>query len=253
MKGQRLATLRRVCGLPESAFFVHERIVTSLNSMSPVGDDYLIRGRRDKPRFRYCPACLNTMRTPHFPIHWRFVAWRWCPEHDCLLEDTCHQCGHAIVLPIDVESSAAGQRGYALLNRCQSCGASLNSLEPCHLQLGRFRRVSHLEEMTLANGRGLLAALYSGWFEIKGQLGRQRLSQFSEIERYWALPVAPEWLAPENVRKRRPRVARRNLPTYIEGSPNQWQGNGFSDCDLPRDVRIQFAPRLTALTASKKS
>lgn len=233
LQGDRLAALRQICGLTENAFCVHERVVTSLNSMSPVGDNYLIRGQQNKPGFRYCPLCIKEMRTPHFPIHWRFIAWRWCSEHDCLLEDVCHKCGQEVLFPIDIESSTAGRMGYALLNRCQSCGASLGIAEPCVLQVGTFRRVSPLEDLILANGRGLLAALFHGWFQIKDQPGRQKLARFVDIERHGVLPVTQDWLSPNQVRQRK--IGR------TKSSQLQWSGNGFRDCDFPSSVKIRFS------------
>ena len=200
--GDRLTELRDICGLNASAFLVHNRVITSLNSMSPLGDNYLIRTRANKPVYRYCPLCIKEMRIPHFPIHWHFVAWRWCPKHDCLLEDFCQSCGCTAVLPADIASSEAGKLGYGLLNRCQSCAEPYGNMKPCHLQLGNIRRVSRLEEQILANGRGLLAALYYGWFEIRGIAGRQELGRFVDIERYGVLAVRPEWLSPEHVRMR---------------------------------------------------
>lgn len=202
LQGQRLAVIRRICGLPETALMIHERVMASLERMSPVGDRYLALSESNRPRFRYCPDCLSEMRTPHFPIHWRFIAWRWCSIHDCLLEDGCPHCGEAILFPIDIAASKAGRLGYAMLNRCRFCSLRIDDVEPCYLRVGDFRRVSSLEQLILENGRGLLASLYHGWFAIKGRPGHFQLSRFNEIERYGALPVRFDWLAPAQVRKR---------------------------------------------------
>lgn len=213
--GEHLGTLRSVCGLSEEAFVVHERVFTSLHSMWPTGSNYLIHGHRNKPRFRYCPLCIKVMRTPHFPIHWRFMAWRWCPEHDCLLEDACPKCHGAIVFPIDIAASKAGSMGYILLNRCQTCGSRLDAIDPCLLQVGNFRCVSRMEDLMLANGRALLAGLYYGSFQFKSQPGRCELTRLHELEKHGVLPTHLEWLAPRMVRKR-PRFA------LYSGSPAQW-------------------------------
>lgn len=170
--------------------------------MSPVGDHYLALTKSKRPRFRFCPECLLEMHPPHFPIHWRFIAWRWCPIHDCLLEDACPRCGKAISFPIDIAASKAGRLGYAMLNRCCYCGLRLDKVEPCYLQVGDFRRVSSLEQLTLANGRSLLAGLYHGWFSIKGRPGHYPLCRFKELERHGVLPVHFDWLAPAQVRSR---------------------------------------------------
>lgn len=201
LRGELLSNLRRLCGLSDAALFVHERIVSSLDTMSPAAEKYLIRGR-NKAGFRYCPLCIKEMRTPHFPIHWRFIAWRWCPVHDCLLEDACHQCGKEPTLPIDIAASKAGRLGYALLNRCGECAARLSDVIPCHLQEGDLRRVSDREDLILANGRALLAALYHGWFHIKGRSARMDLGQIQKVERHGALAVCLTWLATADVRAR---------------------------------------------------
>ena len=202
LQGRRLAVIRRVCGLPETALGIHERVMASLGSMCPVGDRYLALTESNRPRFRYCPDCLSEMRTPHFPIHWRFIAWRWCSIHDCLLEDACPHCGEAISFPIDIATSKAGRLGYAMLNRCRFCSLRMDEVEPCYLQIGDFRRVSSLEQLMLDNGRALLASLHKGWFSIKGRSGHFQLNRFAEIERHGGLPVRFEWLTPVQVRSR---------------------------------------------------
>ena len=65
LRGNRLAQIRRVCGLPNSALAIHERVMTSLESMHPVGEHYLAQTESNRPRFRYCPQCLSEMRSPH--------------------------------------------------------------------------------------------------------------------------------------------------------------------------------------------
>jgi hypothetical protein len=142
------------------------------------------------------------MTTPHFPIHWQFIPWLWCPEHDCLLEDVCPACGGEFSFPVDIAESAAGRMGYGLLNRCQICGFNLASIEPCYLQFGVFRRVYEIEDMTLNNGRALLAALCRGWFSIQGERTRRGLEQFALLERHGVLAVRMNWLKPAVVRKR---------------------------------------------------
>jgi len=204
LRGNRLAQIRRVCGLPNSALAIHERVMTSLESMHPVGEHYLAQTESNRPRFRFCPQCLSEMRSPHFPIHWRFIAWRWCSVHDCLLEDTCPNCARPTSFPTDIATSKAGRLGYAMLNRCLSCGQRLDRITPCYLQIDGFRRVSRLEQMILENGRALLAALYHGWFSIEGRRGHFQLSKLKEIERNGGLPMRLDWLPSEKVRLRKP-------------------------------------------------
>jgi hypothetical protein len=202
LHGSTLQAIRDICNLPKSALAVHERVIVGLESMDEVGASYLATSRAGKPKFRFCPLCFAKMRTPYFPIHWRFVAWRWCPDHDCLLEDACPHCGGEILLPTDIALSVAGKQGYGFLNRCLSCGEHLSAIEPCYLEVNEFRRVSELEEMSLRNGRALLATLYHGRFQIKGKPGWLHPKKFRVIERAGVLPVRFDWLRPGAVKQR---------------------------------------------------
>ncbi len=202
LHGERMAELRKVCGLPDIALSVHERIIVSLNTLSGDVDSYLIRTRQKKPQFRYCPICIKNMRTPHFPIHWRFIAWRWCPEHNCLLEELCQHCGETIKFPIDITASKAGRMGYAFLNRCQVCGKSLSAIEPCFLQSGAVRGISELEKLVLAQGRAFISSLYYGRFKIKGEAGWKRLDGLPDVANLKAFQVPLTYLNPDSVRAR---------------------------------------------------
>lgn len=200
--GESLKVLRTACGLPETALAIHERVMVGLESIGDVGAKYLATSPSQRPRFRYCPLCLAEMHTPHFQIHWRFIAWRWCPDHDCLLEDDCPHCGGAIIFPTDIAESAAGRMGHGFLSRCQSCGARLTDIDPCNLRVDGFRRVSDLENMSLTNGRALLATLYYGRFRFKGESKWRHPKMFKIVERYGVLPVRMDWLRPALVRQR---------------------------------------------------
>lgn len=202
LHGDPLQAIRDICNLPKSALAVHERVMIGLDAMGEVGARYLVTSSGRKPRFRFCPLCFASMRTPYFPIHWRFVAWRWCPDHDCLLEDACPHCGAEIVFPTDIARSVAGKQGHGFLNRCLSCGKHLSAIEPCYLEANGFRRVSELEDMSLRNGRALLSSLYHGRFQIKGKPGWLHPKKFREIERAGVLPVRLDWLRPAAVKQR---------------------------------------------------
>lgn len=213
--GHRLQHVRDVCGLPETAFEIPQRIMATLSTIWPVGERYLAVSHR-RPRFRSCPCCLREMHTPHFPIHWRFVAWRWCPIHDCLLEDECPHCGHPVGFPKDFDDSFAGKHGHVMLNRCMACAKRLNDVEPCFLQAGDKRLVSISEQLKLDNGRALLAALHEGKFEIRGRAGRFGVAWFREIERQGAIATRLDWLRPMVIRRRRAELEAR----AIAGSTN---------------------------------
>ena len=138
--GSKLSHVRQVCSLQDSAFAIAEQIMQSLDLIKPAGDQFMARRGGSRPRFRFCVSCLLEMSTPHFQIHWRFIAWRRCPLHDCLLEDACPHCGAPVVLPTCIQQSASGRAGHAGLDRCLSCTKRLSSTTPCSLQVGGVRQ-----------------------------------------------------------------------------------------------------------------
>jgi hypothetical protein len=200
--GERLAHVRRVCALPRSAFAISEQIMQSLDLIKPVGDQLMARRGTSRPRFRFCVCCLSDMTTPHFPVHWRFIAWRRCPLHDCLLEDECPHCRAPVMLPSCIQNSAAGRAGYAGLDRCLSCAKKLSSVMPCLLQAGGVRLVNQWEDQQLENGRALLAALVKRSFRIEGRSVTFRLRSLADVRSRRAFPERFDWLSPDMLRRR---------------------------------------------------
>ena len=213
--GRKLRHVRKVCALPDSAFAIAEKIMHSLDLIAPAGDQFMARRGGRSPRFRFCVACLLEMATPHFPIHWRFVAWRRCPLHDCLLEDACPHCAAPVVFPTCIESSASGRAGYAGLDRCLSCAKRLTTATPCALQVGAVRLVDRREDQHLANGRALLAALVHRSFRIEGRDGTFRLRSLADLRAKQAIPERFDWLAPDQFRRR---VGRHTFRALQRGS-----------------------------------
>jgi hypothetical protein len=216
--GEKLSHVRKVCSLPESAFAIAEQIMQSLDLIKPAGDHFMARRGYTWPRFRFCVCCLSQMSTPHFPIHWRFIAWRRCPLHDCLLEDACAHCGAPIVLPTCIQQSVAGRAGYAGLDRCLSCTKRLSSAAPCLLQVGAVRLVNQWEDQQLANGRALLAALVKRSFRIEGRGVTFRLRSLADVRSKRAFPERFDWLSPD--------LLRRRLARSRPASPAQAQVDG---------------------------
>ena len=205
--GEKLDQVRKICALPESAFGISERIMQSLDLMKPAGDQLMARRGSSRPRFRFCVCCLSEMSTPHFPIHWRFIAWRRCPVHDCLLEDACSHCDAPIVLPLCIQQSASGRAGYAGLDRCLSCSKRLSSAAPCALQVGAFRLVNYWEDQQMANGRALLAALVKQSFRVEGRGVAFELRSLADVRNKRAFPDRFDWLSPDFVRRRVARIS----------------------------------------------
>ena len=214
--GDRLQRVRAVAGLDSDAFAIADRIATSLASMGSVGANFMAVEPKHLSRFRFCVCCLTEMRTPHFPIHWRFIGWRRCPIHDCLLEDVCPHCRAPIVFPADIEHSAAGRSGVASLRYCLVCARRLTDIKPCFLQAPPGGRLVHpFEDLCMANGRALLAALVRGSFHIQGHRGAQRLTALRFVARYGVLPTRLDWLPPQLVRAR---LARATASGAADGS-----------------------------------
>ena len=130
MHGAALAELRRGCSLPEEAFAIAGRVMVGFRRAAHLGRSLLFDSK-GSPCFRYCPLCLRQRRLPHLDIHWRFADWRYCPEHNCLMEDACWACRAPIGYPSDMELSNAGRAGRASQGRCQVCAEDLSAAVPC--------------------------------------------------------------------------------------------------------------------------
>lgn len=200
MYGNKLAAMRGRAGLQPEDFAIADQITGSLASIAPIDDQYLIRARSNRAGFRFCIRCLESMRTPHFQIHWRFIAWRRCPLHECLLEDCCPHCKAPVLFPYDVETSTGGRIGYATLALCGSCGGKLTDEVPVSMPCHGVAAVKPREELMMSNGRALVAALFHGYL----QMGRGRteygLGAIEEIHRRGDIPTELEWMSPDKFR-----------------------------------------------------
>lgn len=151
--------IARRCGLPKVHFEFASHMFSGLASIDPEGKRFLSDYKR-AARYRYCPACLYESRVKHFMVHWRFSAWRYCPEHDCRMEETCKRCAAHIELPTDMLLGGPDRRGIATLDYCMVCGHRLSA----HWKevRGEMRRLdlNYGEKLAFAYGRATLAAVY---------------------------------------------------------------------------------------------
>lgn len=161
--GKRLARLRELCKLPEDALVIHERVCRSVEMVDPTRITEILLSFEGKPTFRYCPQCFREMRIPYIPIHWRFMAWRWCPVHDCLMEETCQFCGKRQRCPVDLATTVGGKDGLPWFNRCQYCGRLLSEASSICA-----RKIRGAERYLLEQGRAFLASLFCGYYRHTG-------------------------------------------------------------------------------------
>lgn len=199
LRDARLSELRTLCKLPQTVLQVHERIACSLEKLDPERLVGFLNMSESKAIFRYCPACLREMRVPHVPIHWRFMAWRWCPMHDCLMEEVCHHCGRAQHSPVDLASADSGKSGFPWFSRCQHCSRSLGEAIPISA-----RELSHAEHYVLQQGRAFLASMFHGHYRNGGSgaisdlvnlSSHVRLKTFSQELKFLSPAWRREWMS----------------------------------------------------------
>lgn len=182
-----LDRVARLCGIPESSFSFMRYMFSQLQRIDARGEVYLL-SHDTFARYRFCDRCLKEQRTPYFPLHWRFKAWRWCPLHTCLMRDHCPRCKAILVLPIDLLHAGRRRAGVAYLSSCAVCGARLTN-KPKAVRFEPARNnLTVKEHLLLANGRALLAALYHNEFGISSKPERYPLRGLYQLERNGHLP-----------------------------------------------------------------
>jgi len=154
-------------------------------------------------RFRFCPLCLAEQPTPHFPQHWRFAAWRYCPTHQCVLEDVCFNCKSPVTLPSTLATAGAKGKGVADLSYCTTCGKSLSAVETAALLGPNHENLaSHWERKLLENGRAALASLYFGKVFVDGQFEALPRRHLRTLDMLGLIPNGAVGLSADDVRAR---------------------------------------------------
>lgn len=190
MHGEVLVKLRQKCSLPSTAFGVSGRVMagfkkTGMSNWSLAYDDNGV------PAFRYCPVCLRKRPTAYLDIQWRFIDWRYCPLHNCLMESDCWSCKAPVGYPQDMVLSKAGRGGNASQRRCLRCSADLGAARPCFVNPVTSVALTELEACWLINGRALLASLCFGAAQYRAEgIGTAALCRRAYGE--W-LPLPPQW------------------------------------------------------------
>lgn len=185
MHGAALVELRRRCSLRDEDFRIAGHVMANLNRASRLADAAMLKNLMRRPRFRYCPCCLKERRVAYLDIHWRFADWRYCPAHNCLMEEACWRCRSSLLYPADMPSSTAGLAGYGTQSRCLACTADLTAAIHCPADPALSTSLAKHEACWLLNGRALLAALHNGG----GACGEEAID-INEIDRR----AYSEWL-----------------------------------------------------------
>jgi TniQ len=176
--GADLGRLVSICGLPEGSFAAAKQVMDSTQRLNPGGQRLLLWTKRGKPRYRVCPLCARLQRTPYFGIHSRYAAWCYCPEHGCLLEDSCSSCGSEIQLPWSLirKDERAGKSAY--LSQCFACAKHHGDASV--VRINELVATSEFVLLQLESGRALLAALYRNCVILNGH--RRSLSAIRQVE-----------------------------------------------------------------------
>lgn len=152
-------------------------------------EDCFLSDERGRPRYRYCPVCLHVeKRAVYFQLHWRFVMWRYCPLHDCLMYDRCYRCNCYLVFPLNLLKPGHGKQGMPNLRHCASCGASLSrQWKYVYRSLNKIELDVH-DRLLLNNGRAFLSAMDKGILYYRHKSVVRRLGFTRQLKRMFLLP-----------------------------------------------------------------
>lgn len=151
-----------------------------------------------RPRYRFCPKCLQDQSTPYFPVHWRFDPWRLCFRHQCLMEEECWNCHEPAILPRHMQQ-AAGGTGVTFMSQCFGCSELLWRIAPIYVNQLPSSMLSPLGAAQLANGCAFVSAVAHG--RMTNLLGRRvRIETELPLMERMQLLVGGEQLSPGRFR-----------------------------------------------------
>lgn len=168
-----------------------------------------------RPRYRFCPSCINEMRTPFFPVHWRFNGWRLCPIHHLLLHASCTGCEQPVVLPRSLITAGPKKQGVAYLSRCLSCDQKLGQMNALYLppdamasdwpegESSEKSKLNIWQAILATNGRAILASLYYGYIDSRNDWGGHGLRWLSHLDEAGHLPHNDHQFGNDAVMKRK--------------------------------------------------
>lgn len=175
---------------------VAERVFKALLTIDPDAKA-LLRDANARPLSRFCPVCFSNQRPPHLEVHGRFSPWRFCPLHNCLMEDVCPHCSMPLSLPFDMSRSGRCRSGVASLSGCQHCGGKLHRVNPVllnHMGLDPY------EQLRVHNGRSFLAALYYNKVILQQgeEVALRECKQYLKAVTFWG---ASSWRSAHEIRR----------------------------------------------------
>jgi hypothetical protein len=201
MTRMAIRTIASKCGIEPYAFDFGRHMFTGLMSIDREGHSFLLFGKAG-PRYRYCPVCLQEQSIKHFPVHWRFKAWRYCPLHHCLMEDRCRSCGMTVQLPAHLMQAGPNKHGIAFLHQCLGCGQPLGSHWTKVEGILTRGVLSLEEERSLSQGRAVLAAIYHRRFSYVGLSKQYRIKALVGLANMGVIPHDMFLLAPKELEQR---------------------------------------------------
>ena len=163
---RRFKGLATACSLDSNAFAEARKVMGTLRKIDPRGEGFLFRSGQ-RARYRFCPRCISSQRTPHFALQSRLEAWRCCPDHACMMEDGCWRCGAAIELPFSPGIDGSRLSHCHSLAQCQRCGANHRNAPIAELKVANAR-FTDFELLILANGTSVPAALFQQRVVLEG-------------------------------------------------------------------------------------
>jgi hypothetical protein len=179
--GMQADAVAAMCGLKAGVFDEAVRVLRlalSLDMRHPV-----LFYAEERPRYRFCVECLYGMRTPYFPLYWRFDAYRMCSQHQCLMEGHCPHCGATVCLQWGRATPGKMRRSHTFSSQCFQCSKFLWDMIPLKVNAIPERLFIKHEKMSLANGVAFIAALLQGEVSVPNSDGINPSIVLPRIER----------------------------------------------------------------------
>jgi hypothetical protein len=227
--GQQVASNAvRACGIELRSFRFMRHMIASLRKVGADPGLFLL-SVDGFAQYRFCKECLRQQREKYYPLHWRFKAWRWCPEHDCLLEERCPHCDSLVLMPASLFRAAVGRKARGWLDQCMVCNATLWAKSRPRRFDALKKFLTPWERFLLNNGRAVLAALWRRSVILnKDALSKRRgLRELARLERAGLLPSGPmrfEQDTPVSKRYRHPLTHAVVDATRVVRPERTWKG-----------------------------